>query len=145
SPFTVYDMSAWSRTIFVPLAILYASRPSCQLPESCAVSELFAAAAAVAPAAGAEAAGSLRKVFFGIDRLLKTYERLPGTGVLRRAALARAAAWMIERLEDSDGLSAILPAMANSVMALKCLGYAEDHPLLREQLGYLDGLLLRGE
>ena len=49
---------------------------------------------------------------------------------------------MIERLEDSDGLSAILPAMANSVMALKVLGYAADHPLMKEQLGYLDGLLL---
>ena len=32
---------------------------------------------------------------------------------------------MIERLEASDGLSAILPAMANSVMALKVLGYAQ--------------------
>jgi squalene-hopene/tetraprenyl-beta-curcumene cyclase len=33
--------------------------------------------------------------------------------------------------------------MANSVMALKALGYGPDHPLLREQLGYLEGLLLR--
>ena len=52
---------------------------------------------------------------------------------------------MIERLEDSDGLGAILPAMASSVLALRCLGYAEDHPLLREGLAALDGLLLRDE
>ena len=50
---------------------------------------------------------------------------------------------MIERLEHSDGLSAILPAMANSAMALKCLGYGLDHPLMKEQLAHIDGLLLR--
>src|SRR4029077_13159281 len=78
-----------------------------------------------------------------VDGALKGYERLPGTGMLREAAVKRAAAWMIERLEDSDGLSAILPAMANSVMALKVLGHDENDPLLKEQLGYLDGLVLR--
>ena len=52
---------------------------------------------------------------------------------------------MIERLADSDGLSAILPAMVNSVLALKCLGRGEDDPLLRENLAHLDGLLLRDD
>jgi squalene-hopene/tetraprenyl-beta-curcumene cyclase len=52
---------------------------------------------------------------------------------------------MIARLDDSDGLSAILPAMCNSVMALKLLGHADVHPLQREQLGHLDGLLRRDE
>ena len=165
-------MSAWSRTIFVPLSILYAIKPVCELPAGCGVPELFAdgkrtldgrkhprggnrgggstdAGAATdagqASRSGAEKKTSLARVFFGVDRLLKVVERLPGAGTLRRVALDRASAWMVERLEDSDGLSAILPAMANSVMALKCLGYEEDHPLLKAQLGYLRGLLLRGD
>src|SRR5258708_4193173 len=49
---------------------------------------------------------------------------------------------MIERLGDSDGLSSILPSMANAVLALKVLGYADDDPLLAQQQAYLDGLLL---
>jgi squalene-hopene/tetraprenyl-beta-curcumene cyclase len=81
-------------------------------------------------------------MFRGVDRLLKSYERLPGADRLRAWAVERASAWMIERFEASDGLSAILPAMANSVMALKVLGYTPEHPLMKEQLGYLDGLLL---
>ena len=52
---------------------------------------------------------------------------------------------MIERLAESDGLSAILPAMANCALALSLLGYSEKHPLLAEALGHLDGLLLRDE
>ena len=152
-PFTVYDMSAWSRTIFVPLSILYAHKPVCAIPPENGVRELF-----TEPGRGngdergrtVEHGGEgerrpWKKLFLGVDAALKVFERIPGSGILRRAALRRAAAWMIERLEDSDGLSAILPAMANSVMALKCLGYDESSPLFRAQLGYLDELLLRGD
>jgi squalene-hopene/tetraprenyl-beta-curcumene cyclase len=144
APFTIYDMSSWSRTIFVPLAIIYAKKPVVALPPACGAGELFAAAGT--PAAGAAAdggGGPWKKLFQGVDRTLKALERLPGAGVVRGLALERAAAWMKERFQDSDGLSAILPAMANSVLALKCLGYSEHDPLMKEQLGHLDGLLLR--
>jgi squalene-hopene/tetraprenyl-beta-curcumene cyclase len=139
APFTVYDMSSWSRTIFVPLSILYAHKPRCELPAACGVEELFTGDRARPPR------GGWRRFFTGVDRTLKLYERLPGAEALRRAAVRRAEAWMIERLEDSDGLSAILPAMANSVLAMKCLGYDEQHPLLKENLAHLDGLSLRDE
>ena len=85
-------------------------------------------------------------LFRGVDRAAQggasAFRAPRGCGA---RAVERAAAWMIERLADSDGLSAILPAMANSVLALKCLGHGEDHPLLREALGHLDGLLLRDD
>jgi squalene-hopene/tetraprenyl-beta-curcumene cyclase len=141
-PFTVYDMSSWSRTIFVPLSILYALRAGAPLPPARGVAELLTGGGLPGAASASADRGVWKKVFFGVDRLLKTYERLPGAAALRRRAIERAAAWMIERFDGSDGLSAILPAMANSVLALKALGYADDHPLQREQLAHLDGLLL---
>jgi squalene-hopene/tetraprenyl-beta-curcumene cyclase len=40
---------------------------------------------------------------------------------------------MIERMgEGSEGLSAIFPAMLNAMMALRVLGYPEDHPLVQK-------------
>ena len=47
---------------------------------------------------------------------------------LRRLALRRAEKWVLERLEMSDGLGAIYPAMLNAIVALRCLGYREDDP-----------------
>ncbi len=38
---------------------------------------------------------------------------------------------MLERFEGSDGLAAIFPAMLNSLIALKALGYPDDHPEVR--------------
>jgi squalene-hopene/tetraprenyl-beta-curcumene cyclase len=156
-PFDIHDMSSWSRTIFVPLSILYSHRPIRALAPERGVSELFAtdeSHSRVAPRRltlrqrverlrPRSRADAWRRFFFATDRVLRGYEahahRLP----LRRKALARASAWMIERLSGSEGLSAILPAMSNSIMALRCLGYGNDHPLLAEQLRYIDDLLLR--
>jgi squalene-hopene/tetraprenyl-beta-curcumene cyclase len=144
SPFTVYDMSSWSRTIFVPLAILYAVKPVRPVPAECGAAELFSGVQPPAPTFGMPLkARAFRRLFFAIDRALKAYEKLPFAAPLRRAAVQRAGAWMIERFDASDGLSAILPAMANSVMALQCLGHTEDQPLMRDQVGYLDELLVR--
>ncbi len=142
--FSIYDFSSWSRTIFIPLSILWAKKPTVALPASCGVRELFGVEGS-APAPQPAANDVWKKFFLGVDKLLKGWERIPGAGALRALAVKRAAAWMIERLEDSDGLSAILPAMANTVLALKCLGYAEDEPLLARNLAHLDGLLLRDD
>jgi squalene-hopene/tetraprenyl-beta-curcumene cyclase len=142
--FSVYDMSSWSRTIFVPLSILYAKRALCRLPPERGVRELLDDAPPRPEARGRDAL-SWTTFFAGSDRALKLAEHLPGASGVRRAAVERAAAWMLERLAASDGLSAILPAMVNSVLALKCLGRTEDDPLMREQLGHLDALVLSNE
>ena len=47
---------------------------------------------------------------------------------LRKLALRKAEQWMLERLEMSDGLGAIYPAMLNAIVALRCLGYSDDDP-----------------
>ena len=47
APFSVYDMSSWSRTIFVPLSILWARKPVLRAAAARAASrELFRGAPA---------------------------------------------------------------------------------------------------
>ena len=40
----------------------------------------------------------------------------------------KAEKWMLERFEGSNGLAAIFPAMLNSLIAMKALGYPDDDP-----------------
>ena len=124
APFSVYDMSSWSRTIFVPLSILWAKRPRVELPAACGVGELFQGAPGGDPPPVSAGWGTL---FSAVDSGIKCVERLsahvPGAGALRARAVDKAAAWVIERFPDSDGLSAILPAMANAALALSVLGH----------------------
>jgi squalene-hopene/tetraprenyl-beta-curcumene cyclase len=142
SPFSVYDMSSWSRTIFVPLSILWAKKPVRALADARGARELFRGVPGSHPPPAPRSAWGA--FFSAADRALKVSERLPGAATLRARAVARAAAWMIARLDGSDGLSAILPAMSNAALALTCLGHGEDDPLMREALAALDGLLLDG-
>jgi squalene-hopene/tetraprenyl-beta-curcumene cyclase len=136
APFSIHDMSAWSRTIFVPLSVVYAHRPVVSLPQACQVGELFVRTPTAAPALSLTG-----RFFIQVDRVIKRLERLPGVGRVRRLALRRAAAWIRHRLVESDGLGAILPAMTTSVLALKCLGMPEDDPVFEEALAQLDRLV----
>ena len=46
----------------------------------------------------------------------------------RKRSIEKAVAFVRERLNGEDGLGAIYPAMANSVMMFDVLGYPKDHP-----------------
>ena len=47
---------------------------------------------------------------------------------MRRRAMRRAEAWLLERLNGEDGLGAIFPAMVNALEAMVLLGYPADDP-----------------
>ena len=167
--FNLYEMSSWSRGIVVPLSIVWALRPVRPVAAQYAIDELRSVPPPAAPATPLVAAGGPRRIrdrvvdlarqpvrrlpaaivlgssrawrgcFRLLDRALKLGERLRLTP-FRRRALARAEAWILERLADSDGLGAIFPPIVNTIFALRCLGYPEDHPLVRSQIGELERL-----
>ena len=65
--------------------------------------------------------------FRGVDVMLRATEPLFPKST-RKRAIDAAVAFVKERLNGEDGLGAIYPAMANSVMMYDVLGYPEDHP-----------------
>ncbi|MCK6472151.1 MAG: squalene--hopene cyclase [Planctomycetes bacterium] len=146
APINIYEMSSWSRTIFVPLSIIYALKPVCPLPPECHVDEIFPNGRNhpdLALPRGNKPI-SWKNFFLLTDLALKVAEKFPITPV-RRVAMKRAENWMVERFERSGGLGAILPAMMNSVFALRILGYGEDHPLVKDGIAHLDALEIPDE
>lgn len=149
SPAGIHRFSAWSRTIFVPLAIVWAHRPRRDLPKGLGIAELFHAEPRRWPPLenpGTEGRLSDRcwvGVFRGVDRLLKLAEKV-GFRPLRRRALRVAESWMLERFSDSDGLGAIYPPIVWSLIALRCLGYSDDSPEVVETQRHLDDLQVSG-
>src|SRR5262249_29120574 len=73
---------------------------------------------------------TLRNFFISLDKLHKFAELWAQAGIhpFRRMALRKAENWMLDRFEGPAGLAAISPAMLNALLALKALGYADDHP-----------------
>jgi squalene-hopene/tetraprenyl-beta-curcumene cyclase len=128
--FNIYEISAWSRSILVPLAIIYAKKPFKKIPAEQGIEELFVGGRAnsiLRLRIDRKALFSWRNAFLVIDRVFHLAEAVH-IRPLRTLALKRAEKWMLERLEMTDGLGAIYPAMLNAIIALRCLGYSEDDP-----------------
>jgi len=125
-PFHLHKVSYWSRTVMVPLAILCSLKERARNPRRIDIKELF-----VTPPEEERdyfpIRSHLQRAFTHLDALGRRSEpRIPARG--RRAALLRAARWFIARLNGTDGLGGIFPAMVNAHEALAALGYGPDHP-----------------
>ena len=127
-PFHLDKVSYWSRTVIVPLLVLMAKKPRARNPKEVGVAELFLEPPRqLGPTPKAPQQKASWFWFFRVvDNALRAAEPwFPKK--LRQRAIDRAVAWVDERLNGEDGLGAILPAMANSVMMYDALGVpAED-------------------
>jgi squalene-hopene/tetraprenyl-beta-curcumene cyclase len=122
------EMSSWSRSMLVPLSIINHFKPTHPLP-GINLDELY-------PEGFHERDLSLhpdpnlftwRNFFLWLDRLHKFVEHYK-LQPFRKRALRKAEQWMRERFEGTNGLAAIFPGILNSLIALKALGYPDNHP-----------------
>src|ERR1700691_4989110 len=110
----------------VPLAILCSLKLRARNPRGVHIRELFT----TPPEDERDyfpTRSTLGRAFTALDALGRRSEtRLPAAA--RRRALLRATRWFIARLNGTDGLGGIFPAMVNAYEALAALGYGYDHP-----------------
>lgn len=126
-PIHLSKMSYWARTVVVPLLVLCAKKPVARNAKGIKVDELYTRRPIDRKTQAADPKWVWTKSFNALDKVLKVAEgHWPRT--LHQRAIDTCAAWVTERLNGEDGLGAIYPAMANSVMMYDVLGYPEDHP-----------------
>lgn len=138
-PINIYEMSSWTRGIVIPLALVYAQKPDWRLPEGVTATELFSKPGSKPKSfQWDKSIVSWKNLFLALDRGLKLYERLPWKP-FRKRAHEMARTWMLERLERSEGLGTIYPAMMNSIFALLAEGLDTDDPLVNREIQFLAG------
>ncbi len=146
-PVNLYAVSAWSRTMIVPLSIISALQPVRRIEARVGIRELFLRDPEHWPALrcpglpGATGLVSWDRFFRIVDRMFKWCQRknlLPCRGKALRAAER----WMIERFERSDGMGAIYPPIVWSLVALRSLGYDDESPEVRQCNKQLHDLVL---
>ncbi len=142
-PFHLDKVSYWARTVMVPLMVLNALKPRARNPKGIRIDELFV----TPPDAvrhwpkGAHQTWPWAEMFGGIDRTLRAFEPYFPKSI-RARAVAKAVNFVTERLNGEDGLGAIFPAMANSVLMFDALGYAKNDANVKTARASLDNLLV---
>ena len=146
SPFHLNKISYWARTTIVPLMVLAALKPRAKNPKGVGIDELFLQAphsigmTAKAP----HQSWGWFLLFRALDSILRVVEPL-FPKKLRARAIDSAIAFIEERLNGEDGLGAIYPPMANTVMMYEVLGRSADYPPRAITRRGLDKLLVIGE
>jgi squalene-hopene/tetraprenyl-beta-curcumene cyclase len=143
-PFHLDKVSYWARTVLVPLMVLNGLKPRAQNPKGVGIAELFVVPADEVkhwPQGGAHQSAVWRKIFAGIDRVLRKLEPYAPES-MRARAIYEAEEFVTERLNGEDGLGAIFPAMVNSLLMLDALGRTEADPRVRIARTSIEKLLV---
>ncbi|HEY1797983.1 MAG TPA: squalene--hopene cyclase [Stellaceae bacterium] len=140
-PFHIDKVSYWSRTVMVPLLVLMALRPRARNPRGISIAELFVTPPDevhewIRPPNPSRVGSALVRIDGMLRRAIPYFP-----AAARRRAVARAVAFVTERLNGEDGLGAIFPAMANALMMYDTLGYPRDHPNCATTVGAIKKLL----
>src|SRR3982075_2876355 len=146
SPFHLNKISYWARTTIVPLLVLAALKPLAKNARGVGIDELFLQdphSIGMTAKAPHQSRGWFL-LFRGLDSVLRVIEPL-FPKKLRARAIDSAVAFIEERLNGEDGLGAIYPPMANTVMMYEVLGKPADYPPRAVTRRGLDRLLVIGE
>jgi squalene-hopene/tetraprenyl-beta-curcumene cyclase len=127
-PFHLLKISYWSRTVVVPLLVLMALKPRARNPRGITVPELFATPPdQITDWIRGPYRSGWGRFFKTVDAVMQRAEPR-FSKEKRQKHIEEAVRWVGERLNGEDGLGAIYPAMANSVMMFDVMGYPPDHP-----------------
>lgn len=142
-PFTIYEMSSWARSSTVPLLIVFDKKPIFSVNPTINLDELYAE--------GINNASfelprkyDLTDLFLGLDKAFKFAENL-NLMPLQQEGLKAAEKWILERQEVTGDWGGIIPAMLNSMLALKCLEYDVADPVVVRGLEAIDRFAIENE
>ncbi|MEC4807004.1 MAG: squalene--hopene cyclase [Jaaginema sp. PMC 1079.18] len=135
-PFTIYEMSSWARGSTVPLLIVFDQKPVFAVNPAIKLDELYSE--------GIENVkyelpknNDWTDIFTWLDDAFKWSENL-NLVPFRQEGLKAAEKWVLERQEASGDWGGIIPAMLNSLLALRCLRYSKYDPIVERGLQAVD-------
>ncbi|NEP71455.1 MAG: squalene--hopene cyclase [Okeania sp. SIO2G4] len=142
-PFTIYEMSSWARSSTVPLLIVFDKKPIFSVNPTINLDELYAEGIN-------NATFELPRqydwtdLFLGLDKAFKFAENF-NLMPLREEGLKAAEKWILERQEVTGDWGGIIPAMLNSMLALRCLEYDVADPVVVRGLEAIDKFAVETE
>ncbi|PLZ98055.1 squalene--hopene cyclase [Fischerella thermalis CCMEE 5268] len=138
--FNIYEMSSWARSSTVPLLIVCDRKPIFPIDPAINLNELYAE--------GIEQvkyelprSGNWTDIFLTLDSGFKLAENL-NLVPFRTEGIKAAEKWILERQEATGDWGGIIPAMLNSLLALRCLDYDAADPIVERGLQAVDNFAI---
>ncbi|NJM74388.1 MAG: squalene--hopene cyclase [Scytonema sp. RU_4_4] len=141
--FNIYEMSSWARSSTVPLLIVIDRKPVFLTDPAITLDELYTE--------GIERVryelpsnGDWTDLFITLDKTFKLAETL-NLVPFREEGIQAAERWILERQEATGDWGGIIPAMLNSLLALRALDYDAADPIVDRGLRAVDNFAIETE
>jgi len=143
SPVNIYEMSSWARSSTVPLLIVIDRKPVYLMEPTITLDELYTEGI---DRARFELPRSRNwtDLFITLDHGFKLAENL-NLVPWRQEGIKAAHKWILERQEATGDWGGIIPAMLNSLLALRCLDYDPADPVVQRGLQAVDNFAIETE
>ena len=139
-PVNIYEMSSWARSSTVPLLIVCDRKPVYRINPVFNLNELYTEGRDRAQFA-LPSNGDWSDIFITLDNSFKLAETL-NLVPFRSEGIKAAEQWIIERQETSGDWGGIIPAMLNSMLALRCLDYSTSDPIVQRGMQAIDNFAI---
>lgn len=142
-PVNIYELSSWARGSTVPLLVVFDKKPVYPVSSPFNLNELYAEGFENVRWELPES-GDWSDAFLWLDKGFKLAELLELVP-FREEGIRRAEKWILERQEASGDWGGIIPAMLNSMLALRSLNYAVSDPVVQRGLQAIDNFAVETE
>ncbi len=142
-PFSIYEMSSWARSSTVPLLIVCDRKPVFKLEPEINLDELYAEGFDRVNVTLPRSQDWTDLFVFADDvfKIAENFNCVP----FREEGIKAAEEWILQRQEATGDWGGIIPAMLNSMLALRCLDYAADDPIVARGLESIDRFAIETE
>ncbi|MCC5652278.1 squalene--hopene cyclase [Nostoc sp. XA013] len=142
-PVNIYEMSSWARSSTVPLLIVCDRKPVFITNPTINLDELYAEGVDQVRWELPQS-GDWTDLFLTLDQGFKLAESL-NLVPFRQEGIKAAEKWILERQEATGDWGGIIPAMLNSMLALRCLDYDRSDPIVERGLQAIDNFAIETE
>ena len=142
-PFNIYEMSSWARSSTVPLLIVFDRKPVFATSPAITLDELYVEGADQ-PRFKLPSNSDWTDLFVYLDNAFKLAEKL-NVVPWREEGINAAERWILERQEATGDWGGIIPAMLNSLLALRSLDYDAADPIVERGLQAVDRFAIETE
>ncbi|MEH1832862.1 MAG: squalene--hopene cyclase [Nostoc sp.] len=142
-PVNIYEMSSWARSSTVPLLIVCDRKPVLITNPTINLDELYVEGVDQVRWELPQS-GDWTDLFLTLDQGFKLAESL-NLVPFRQQGIKAAEKWILERQEATGDWGGIIPAMLNSMLALRCLDYHPNDPIVERGLQAIDNFAIETE
>lgn len=138
-PVNIYELSSWARGSTVPLLIVFDRKPVFNTNPAITLDELYVEGSDIKFELPRSSDWS--SVFNVLDdafKLAESFNLVP----FREEGIKAAEQWILERQEATGDWGGIIPAMLNSLLALRCLDYDAADPIVERGLQAVDRFVI---